>query len=90
MEVDVGIQVPNSVAAADGLVLSSTPAGRAAHAILYGDYTEIPRVHQAIHRWCAERPRRPLLGGLQRLARGPGQAADRHVPPADVMPRSVE
>lgn len=54
MEVDVGVQVPASTEVADGLVRSATPAGRCAHAVLYGDYSGIPGVHQAIHRWCAE------------------------------------
>lgn len=54
MEVDVGLQVPESTQAADGFVLSSTPAGRCAHATLYGDFSEIPRVHRAVHQWCAE------------------------------------
>lgn len=54
MEVDVGVHVPAATEAADGLVRSSTPAGRCAHAMLVGDYSEIPKVHQAIHRWCAE------------------------------------
>ncbi len=54
MEVDVGVQVPATTEAADGLVRSATPAGRCAHAALYGDYSEIPSVHQAIHQWCAE------------------------------------
>lgn len=54
MEVDVAVQVPASTGAADGLVRSATPAGRCAHAVLYGDYSGIPGVHQAIHRWCAE------------------------------------
>ncbi|MDE2851500.1 MAG: GyrI-like domain-containing protein [Acidobacteriota bacterium] len=54
MEVDVAVRVPASTGAADGLVRSATPAGRCAHAVLYGDYSGIPGVHQAIHRWCAE------------------------------------
>lgn len=54
MEVDVGIQVPASTEAAGDLVRSATPAGRCAHAVLHGDYSEIPSVHQAIHKWCAE------------------------------------
>ncbi len=54
MEVDVGVQVPAATEAADGLVLSATPAGRCAHAALVGDYSGIPAVHEAIHRWCAE------------------------------------
>lgn len=54
IKVDVGVQVPASTEAGDGLVLSATPAGRCVHAVLHGDYAGIPRVHQAIHRWCAE------------------------------------
>ena len=54
MDVDVGVQVPASTEAGGGLVRSATPAGRCAHAVLHGDYSEIPAVHQAIHRWCAE------------------------------------
>ncbi len=61
MEVDVGIEVPAGTSAGDGLVLSSTPAGRCAHAVLQGDYAGIPKLHSAIHRWCAEQ-RLPLAG----------------------------
>jgi effector-binding domain-containing protein len=57
VDVEVGVQVPAPFAERDGVVATRTPAGRAAHAVHFGDYGRLPAVHAAIHKWCGDNDR---------------------------------
>lgn len=54
VDVEIGVQVPESFEAVDDIVCSRTPAGKAARAVHMGDYAALPRVNQALVSWCHE------------------------------------
>ena len=54
VDVEIGVHVPETFQGADGIVCSCTPAGKAARAIHFGDYSELPRVNMALVSWCRE------------------------------------
>lgn len=55
VDVEIGVQVVAPFRSEDGVVCSHTPFGKAAHAVHFGDYSELPRVHMAVTSWCRER-----------------------------------
>ena len=54
VDIEVGVQVPEPIQAADDIVCSRTPSGRAARAVHVGDYAELPRINMALVAWCQE------------------------------------
>ena len=54
VEVEIGVQVGAPFETGDAIVCSHTPAGRAARAIHFGDYSELPGVNRALVSWCRE------------------------------------
>jgi effector-binding domain-containing protein len=53
--IEVGVALSAALPAESApLVLSSTPAGRAATAVHVGPYQGLPEAHMAIHTWCLE------------------------------------
>ena len=52
--VDVGVQVKERFADLENVICTSTPQGRVARGVHYGDYGALPRVHLAVAEWCAE------------------------------------
>lgn len=54
VDVEIGVQVPEPFEPADGVACSRTPAGNAARAIHFGDYSELPRVNMTVVSWCRE------------------------------------
>jgi effector-binding domain-containing protein len=57
VDVEVGVEVPAPFADRDGVVATRTPAGRAAHAVHFGDYAGLPAFHAAISKWCRDNGR---------------------------------
>jgi len=53
-DVEIGVQVAPCFSGAHEVIGTNTPAGRVAHAVHYGEYHELPGVHQAIIGWCSE------------------------------------
>jgi len=53
-EVEIGVEMAGPVAGKGDVVSSRTPGGRTAHAVHYGDYSELPGVHEAVFAWCRE------------------------------------
>lgn len=53
LDVEVGVQLPVPFEGDGDVQRLATPGGRAAHAVHYGEYEELPRVHQAVMDWCA-------------------------------------
>ena len=53
LDVEVGVQLPAPFQAQGEVRRSSTPGGRAAHTAYYGEYEQLPQVHQAVMDWCA-------------------------------------
>lgn len=59
VNVEVGVQLPADDGAAPcpkeqgDVQYFSTPGGRAAHTVYYGEYEKLPQVHQALMDWCA-------------------------------------
>lgn len=53
-DVEFGVQVASSFADVDDVVCSQTPAGKAAHAAFYGDYSGLATAHRALIDWCTE------------------------------------
>lgn len=54
MDVETGVQVAAPFVAGGEIVRSSTPAGKAAHLVYYGEYTGLPAAHLSLMDWCAE------------------------------------
>ena len=54
VDVEIGVQVPEPFRATGEIVCSRTPTGKAAQAIHFGDYSELPRVNMALVSWCQE------------------------------------
>ncbi len=54
LDMDVGVQLPAPFPEEGDVTCSRTPAGKAAHTVHYGEYHELPGIHQAIVSWCAE------------------------------------
>ena len=53
--VEIGVQLKEPLHVERPPVLrSTTPAGRAAHALHRGPYQQLPEAHMAIHSWCRE------------------------------------
>ena len=52
MDVQVGVQVAATFEGKGEIVCLQTPEGRAAHAVHYGEYHDLPKVHQAVTAWC--------------------------------------
>jgi effector-binding domain-containing protein len=48
----IGVEVPHGAPEGDGVKLHQTPAGRAATATYWGDYSDMHAVHEAIQQWC--------------------------------------
>jgi effector-binding domain-containing protein len=48
----IGVEVPDSAPEGDGVKLHQTPAGPAATATYWGDYSDMHAVHEAIQEWC--------------------------------------
>jgi effector-binding domain-containing protein len=59
MDIDFGVQVARSFAAAGGVRCISTPAGEVARTVHIGPYERLPDAHAAIHAWCAANKRKP-------------------------------
>jgi effector-binding domain-containing protein len=55
VEVEVGVQVDSPFADSGEVASGETPAGRAAHAVYYGDYGNLSHVHRAVAAWCTRR-----------------------------------
>ena len=53
VDVEVGVQVATPFERRGEVVSIETPSGRAAHAVHYGDYAQLPEVHAALRAWCA-------------------------------------
>lgn len=54
MDVETGVQIAAPFAESGEIVRSSTPAGKAAHLVHYGEYTGLPGAHKSVMDWCAE------------------------------------
>ena len=52
MDVEVGVQVSAPFEAKGEIACLHTPKGRAAHAVHYGEYHELPKVYDAVMAWC--------------------------------------
>jgi effector-binding domain-containing protein len=48
----IGVEVSADVPAGDGIGMHQTPAGPAATAVYWGDYSDMHEVHEAIQQWC--------------------------------------
>jgi effector-binding domain-containing protein len=48
----IGVEVPGDVPEGDGVTMHQTPAGPAATAVYWGDYSDMHEVHEAIQHWC--------------------------------------
>jgi len=48
----IGVEVTDSAPESDAVRLHQTPAGPAATAVYWGDYSDMHEVHEAIQRWC--------------------------------------
>jgi effector-binding domain-containing protein len=48
----IGVEVPNGAPEGDGIKLHQTPAGPAATAVYWGDYSDMHEIHEAIQQWC--------------------------------------
>jgi effector-binding domain-containing protein len=59
MDIDFGVQVARSFAAAGGVRCVSTPAGEVARTVHTGPYERLPEAHAAIHAWCVANNRKP-------------------------------
>ena len=53
-DLEFGVQVRDRFSDVGDVVCSQTPAGRAAVAVHYGPYEQLPSVHDAVARWCHE------------------------------------
>ena len=55
VDVQIGVQVPRPFVGRDSVVCAETPSGRAARAVHYGPYDQLPSVHSTLRAWCTER-----------------------------------
>ena len=81
--IEIGVQVPEAFEATSDIVCSSTPSGKAARAIHFGDYSELPPGQHdtgLVVPGTPPRTRRALLGNLWRLGRGSGKATHGRLP----------
>jgi effector-binding domain-containing protein len=54
-DLEAGVQVDSPFQGSGQVICSALPAGRAAHAVHYGEYSKLGEVHRAIRDWCRER-----------------------------------
>ena len=54
VDVEIGVQVPEPFQPANDVMCLHTPGGRAARAVHFGDYSELPGVHMAVTSWCRQ------------------------------------
>lgn len=52
LDVEVGVQLPVPFEGQGDVQRLATPGGRAAHTVHYGEYDQLPKVHQAVMDWC--------------------------------------
>ncbi|HEU5219916.1 MAG TPA: GyrI-like domain-containing protein [Gemmatimonadales bacterium] len=57
LDVEAGVGLRGTLTPPEGLVVTSTPAGEAAHSTHWGDYAGIGRAHQAVIAWCISNER---------------------------------
>ena len=48
----IGVEVPDGAPEGEGIKQHQTPAGPAATAVYWGDYSDMHAVHEAIQQWC--------------------------------------
>jgi effector-binding domain-containing protein len=53
INLEIGVEIPDSFSGADNVYLSKTPAGFVAHTTHLGPYYLLGGAHRAIHDWCA-------------------------------------
>ena len=54
VDLEAGVQVKRAFQGSDTVECSSLPAGRAAHAVHYGPYSQLGEAHRAVRDWCRE------------------------------------
>ncbi len=52
IDVEIGVQLEPSFDPEGDVVQSQTPVGLAAHTYHYGEYDQLPQVHQGLVSWC--------------------------------------
>ena len=72
MDIDFGVQVPESFERHGNVRCVATPAGTVASTLHVGPYDRLPAAHDAIHAWCRENHRR--IGGASWETYGDWQA----------------
>ena len=78
MDVEIGVQMSAPFTPQGDIVAVEMPAGKAAHGVHHGDYSQMGKTHGALMAWCAEQgppASRRRLGSVRRLARGPRETA---------------
>jgi hypothetical protein len=87
--VEVGVLVGATFAPEGRVVPSELPGGRVVVATHRGDYAQLGRAHEAVHRFrrgARARARRAAIGDLRPLARGRERARDRRLLPGRLTP----
>ncbi len=51
-DVEIGVGLKRATGPWEGLAVTETPAGEAAHTTHWGEYSAIPRAHDAVFAWC--------------------------------------
>lgn len=57
VDVEIGVQVQSKFPVSGNVEIAQLPTGPAIHTWHYGEYDQLPKVHEALIRWCAENER---------------------------------
>ena len=57
VDVEIGVQVQSRFAVTGAVEIAGLPTGPAIHTWHYGEYDQLPNVHEALMRWCNENGR---------------------------------